>query len=264
MFHAVAMALCLFLWAYSIPLLLVLVAMGSPFALLFLAMGAGLSKLRDDQPICTSRLRTWFNHIPWHQWFDEASTVTIPGDRHYLIASHPHQLFCLGALICVHFRPKSRTLFAVAPLIFHVPFIGWLAAHLGCVPADKGSLQAALKVSSVLLVPGGVPEVVMFERGEMYTERYGMFRLGVPILPLVTTSQHYYVPKAPLYRLRLLIAKTFRVPIIFPWVFGWYGTWLPKRHALVVKQLEVSENVQREEYYKKIENAMYKSVRSYS
>jgi len=259
MLSILLMFVSLFVWAYSMPILLFLLLVGVPFALPMILLMLGVShvlQLVYTKPILTSPIRTYLNNIDLTFWFGEIDRVPLP-EKSHVIASHPHHIFCLGALLCIHFQPKSKTLIAVAPLIFHVPFMGWIAAQVGCIPSSFRSIQDALKVSSVILVPGGVPEVVSYERNELYTERYGLFKLGAPILPVVTMSKHYYVPPTRLYDLRMFIAKNYGVPIIFPWVFGWNGTWLPKRNPLKVKILEVKDRT-REEYFEVIKECIYK------
>lgn len=200
-------------------------------------------------PVITSSLRTFFNSLPFDLWFESVSEVNIPTDRHYLICSHPHGIFCLGPLLTVHFKRESKTLFAVAPIVFKIPLIGWICGELGCIPCDKDSIKRGLKISSVILVPGGVPEIVMHERNELYTRRWGMFTFKVPIIPLITLSRHYYLPKSPLYELRLFIARKFNIPVTFPYLFGWKNTWLPMRNRLEVKMLNEIENSDNDEYF---------------
>ena len=36
----------------------------------------------------------------------------------------------------------------------------------------------------------------------------------------------------PLYDLRMYIACRYNVPIVFPWICGWYNTWIPKRRPI--------------------------------
>jgi hypothetical protein len=254
MLSVILMFVSLFVWAYSIPLLLVMALVGVPIALPLFLLGLCVSwylQLAYDAPIPKSSIRTVVNRLDFTSWFGNVQQKRIPPNKRYLITSHPHGIFCLSTLLCVHFVPESTTLIAVSPLIFQIPVLGWFAGHLGCIPCSKESIRSALKVSSVILVPGGVPEVVMYERNEIYTERYGMFEFDADILPVVSKQRHYHVPRAPLYDLRLFVAKKYGVPIIFPWVFGWKNTWLPKRKPLTVQFLPV-EKRSRLEYFKLI------------
>lgn len=259
MLSILLMFVSLFIWAYSIPLIFILMVIGLPiaFPIFFTAVFISSSlQLFYKNPICVSKLRTFVNHLDFTYWFGSIDRVKVPEEAH-LIASHPHNIFCLGALLCVHFQPRSKTLIAVAPLIFHIPLLGWVAAQLGCIPANRDSISNALSANmSVILVPGGVPEVVSYEKDKIYTNRHGFLSFDAPVLPVVTTSKHYYVPEAPLYDLRMFIAQQYSVPIIFPWIFGWKNTWLPKREALTVKVLEVKDRTQKS-YFEEIKNTIY-------
>ena len=250
----------IFLWAYSIPLILIMILIGVPIAMPLFAAALLTStylKLIYKHPIQKSSIRTFINNLDFTYWFGDIDRVKIPSETH-LITSHPHNIFCLGALLCIHFQPKSETLIAVAPMIFHVPFIGWIAAKVGCIPSSKKSIKNALSSGmSVILIPGGVPEVVTYEKNKIYTQRYGFLNFNVPILPVITTSKHYFVPETPLYDLRIFIAKRYHIPIIFPWIFGWKNTWLPKRKSVTVKVLEVKKRTH-EEYFKTIKEHIYK------
>lgn len=253
------MFVSLFLWAYSLPLLVFLFFVGVPIVVPLFLIGLLISsslKLVYTKPIKTSRIRTFFNKLNYRFWFHDIDKVEIPNDN-MLICSHPHNVFCLSILLSVHFTPGSTTLFVVAPLVFHIPFLGVLAAHLGCIPASKDSILEGLKTSSVILVPGGVPEIITLERDEMYTSRYGMFKIDAPILPVVSLTKHYYLPPIPFYDLRMFIAKKYHVPVVFPWVFGYYGTWLPKRLPIRMKVLKVKKR-NRLQYFQEIKNAMYR------
>lgn len=250
----------LFIWAYSIPILIILILFGAPLAAPLFAFAFFISsslQLIYKKPIQHSWLRSFLNNIDLTGWFGKIDRVDLPEKAH-LICSHPHNIFCLGALLCIHFQPKSKTLIAVAPLIFHIPLLGWIAAQCGCIPSSKQSITNALDARmSVILVVGGVPEVVTYERDEIYTNRHKFLQFDAPILPVITTSKHYYVPKAPFYDLRMFIAENYRVPIIFPWVFGWMGTWLPDRKPITVKVLEVKKNRVHEEYFNEIKETIY-------
>lgn len=259
MLSILLMFISLFVWAYSIPILLFSVLLGIPLALpmiifmLFISHGL---QLVYTEPIPSSPIRTYLNNVDLTYWFGKVDRVKIPEKTH-LITSHPHNVFCLGALLSIHFQPNSKTLIAVAPLIFHIPVMGWIAAQAGCIPSDKQTITETLDQRlSVILVPGGVPEVITYEKNEIYTNRYTFLQFDAPILPVVTTSRHYYVPEAPLYDLRMFVAKRYGIPVIFPWVFGWNCTWLPKRKPVTVKVLEVKHRTQ-EEYFKTIKEAIY-------
>ena len=117
-------------------------------------------------------------------------------------------------LLCA-FRPGSNTLFAVSKWLFAVPFIGWLARHLGCIPATYKSITKALETNTVILVPGGVPELVS---GEWYTRRHGFLKIAkqmdIPIVPVLVDDYHYERLPFPLPYLQMYLARTFDLPVM--------------------------------------------------
>ena len=117
-----------------------------------------------------------------------------------------------------------------------IPVVGTVAVMLGCIPATKKSILNALKKHSVILVPGGVPELVT---GELYTRRFGFLKLGVPILPVVCKSEFYTVLDIGFKDIRIHIAKEYGIPIMFPWIFGWYNTWIPRRVPIKLSVLDI-------------------------
>jgi 1-acyl-sn-glycerol-3-phosphate acyltransferase len=163
--------------------------------------------------------------------------VQLPSGNN-LITSHPHGILCLGPLLTIHLKPGSTTYFAVTPLLFKIPIFGWIISMMGCIPATVDHIKSALERSSVILVPGGIPEIILYETDEHYTRRYGLFKFKVPIVPIITLSVHYKRVKIPFKRLRVDIANRLGIPIVFPWLFGWYNTWLPKRTPIKVKVLD--------------------------
>jgi hypothetical protein len=253
-FYILFVITTIFIWIYLLPLLVLAACVGIPFASTFVVLSFFLSNKYEHN--VDSILRRFVCEIPVTRWFGSISNIDIPVDNNYLITSHPHGVFCLGPLLTVHFKRGSRTLFAVAPLIFKIPIFGWFAANVGCIPATKGEIQNALKTTSVILVPGGVPELITQERGQIYTRRYGMFKFDAPMITLITKSNHYSFLKLPFYETRLYIARKLNIPIIFPWVFGHYFTWLPKRTPLVVTLERFSD---RETYFANVSSSLRSS-----
>lgn len=245
----------LFLWAYSLPLLLLCALFALPVFFPIYIVHEFLKRLGNNftSPCTQSSVRTVLNNIDFTWWFGKIDRIAV--QEKCLICCHPHNIFSIAILFGVHFVPKSRTLIAVAPLVYHVPFIGYLATLIGCIPCDKKHIANALNNNhSVILIPGGVPEIVSFEKKRLYTERYGMFKFGCKILPVVVTSTHYWVPQLPMYEMRIFIANKYKIPIISPIIFGWYGTLLPKRKHIELKVLEMYEWKNNNEYFKKINN----------
>lgn len=229
---AILMISLLFMWIFFLPIFLLGFIFSMPFFLvslpLSLVIGGGI--YLSFGHIKESTVRDIISSCPFDKWFGHVD-IPIPKKVH-LICCHPHGVICTMALVGVHFRPQSKTLIAVAPILFAVPVLGWIVKHLGGIPATYQDILTGLQSTSVILLPGGVPEIVSMERNEQYTDRWGFLRCAkeakVDILSLSTTNQHYTLLPMPLYDLRLYIAKKYNIPIVFPWIFGWYNTWVPK------------------------------------
>lgn len=187
--------------------------------------------LLKDELVADGTIRRIVNNIPYHLWFGKIDTMEILSTPH-LICSHPHGVLCTGILFSVHFRPGSTTLFAVSKWLFTIPLIGWLAHRLGCIPATYEHIETALKTNSVILVPGGVPELIT---GKPYTKRYGFLKIAkranVIIKPVTTRQSYFNLIPCPFEKVRMYIAIKYGFPIMFP-VLGWYGSWLPKRNPI--------------------------------
>ena len=233
---ALLIVLLLFMWIFFLPIFLVGFFFSIPFFVvslpisLMIAAGIYLS----FGQIKESSLRDIIASCPFEKWFGPID-IPIVQERH-LICCHPHGVVCTMALIGIHLRPKSKTLIAVAPIVFAVPVIGWVAKHLGAIPATYNDILTGLKTTSVILLPGGVPEIVAMEKGKQYMKRWGFLRCAkeakVDILAYIGKEQYYTLLPMPLYDLRMYIACRYNVPIVFPWIFGWYNTWIPKRNRI--------------------------------
>jgi len=229
---AIIMVVLIFMWVFFLPLFLLGFLFSVPFFVvalpLSLAIGAGIY-LSFDQ-IKESSIRDIVSSAPFEKWFGSIR-CDIPSDKNYLICCHPHGVICTMALCGIHFRPQSKTLVAVAPILFLVPIVGWIAKHLGAIPATYDAIQRALRTTSVILMPGGVPEIVSMEKNQPYEERWGFLKCAkqaaVDIIKVVGKQNYYTLQEMPLYELRMWIAKRYNIPIVFPWIFGWYNTWVP-------------------------------------
>lgn len=234
--------IAIFIWLYLLPILVVGTLCCIPFFIVvtppLLIISFTVMYLLKDEIIPSGYIREVVNNIPYHLWFGEIDTIqTLPTP--HLICSHPHGILCTGILFSTHFSPGSTTVFAVSKWLFAVPFVGWLARHLGCIPATYEHIEKALVTQSVILVPGGVPELIT---GKPYTNRFGFLKIAhkmkVPILPVLTESTFFNTLECPCEDLRMYIAIHIGIPIMFP-VMGWYGTWLPKPVPIKMKQLSV-------------------------
>tara|TARA_B100001027_G_scaffold184817_1_gene136945 strand:- start:267 stop:998 length:732 start_codon:yes stop_codon:yes gene_type:complete len=218
-----------------------------------------------DQIIKENVLRQYVNNLPYEKWFGDIENVPLPSFPS-LICLHPHGIICTGILFSTHFRPQSCTVIAVSKWLFLIPFVGWVARHLGCIPATYHDILLALKTTSVILVPGGVPELVT---GKLYTKRYGFLKIAkkanVPILPVVVKEEYYNRIPCPFVSFREKIAIYVGLPIMLP-VIGYYGTWLPKRIPIqpkVLEQIKIKDSIEAEhdQYFaelSKIVKVLYK------
>lgn len=258
----VAWFVAILLWVYLCPVLLIGTIVCMPYFILItpilLCISVSTVYFLKDSIVEAGLIRSIVNDMPYEEWFghiDRVGTLPTP----HLITSHPHGVLCTGVLFAVHLRKNSNTVFAVSQWLIAIPVIGWLAAQIGCIPASEESIRRALQSCSVILVPGGVPELVC---NEPYTRRHGFLRIArdanVPILPIKTLGTYFTVIDAPFKRVRRWIAKTYGIPIMLP-VLGWYGTWIPKRRPIkldVKKPFHVDSDdieMERVRYYQLLE-----------
>ena len=251
----------IFIWLYLLPILFIGTIICIPFFIIItpiiMIITCTMAYFIKDEIIPTGYIRSVVNNIPYNLWFGHIDDICAPA-KPTLICSHPHGILCTGILFSVHFRPGSSTLFAVSKWLFYIPVIGWLATQLGCIPATYYNINTALKTNSVILVPGGVPELIS---GKQYTRRYGFLKIAkkkkVPILPVTTKQTFFNRIPCPWESARIHIANKYGLPIMFP-VLGWYGTWLPKRRPIHMKThpsryIEQDIEQERQTYYKSID-----------
>jgi len=241
-YHILLMAILTFCWIWALPLLLVGVFFSVPACLALLPTCVLISLLFQwkchGKLMASSWLRRVISVIPWHQWFP-CNVLEVPTSPS-ILSVHPHGVLCCGAIAGIHFVPNSQTLFCVAPLLFYVPVLGWLARLLGCIPASYDTMKMALEQGfPLLIVPGGVPELVLAEKcddSEFFLEkRFGFLKLAmetqVPIFPIFSKGETatYRLIRAPLLNWRVWLSWKLNVPVVFPWFRGWYNLWLPRR-----------------------------------
>ncbi len=233
----------IFLWIYSLPLLVLMCFL---FFSLFLIILPPFILFGLLQYFFTRENLAKLNY-QW--WFGKVPKVHL--EKKFLVCFHPHGVLCTAAIVCIHL--KNDTKFAVAPLLLYMPIIGLFAKNLGCIEATEEEICKHLKKHSVILCPGGIPELVLQRH---YTRRIGFLRIAkkmnVPILPVVCKTNFYYVPRLPLESIRIHLAKL-NIPILF-FPLGWYGSFLPKRKNIqleVFKPYFVESNRTLEEHRKK-------------
>lgn len=253
----------IFIWMYLLPILIVGTLLCIPFFMFITPMLAAITftfiMVFKDEFIVRSPYREYMNNIPYHKWFGHYNTVENP-DKPTLITSHDHGVLCMGILLAAHFKPNSKTVFAVAPILFSIPFVGWIAKHVGAIPATEKAICNSLKTTSVIIVPGGIPELIT---DTPYTRRHGFLRIAqkmdVPILPIKTHTKFYDIVPIGGFDHRIYVAKHYGIPIMFPWVFGWYGTWLPKRNKIEWKALDTF-NMQKQDDLEESRKAYYRKI----
>ena len=231
-----------FIWIWSLPLLLIGAILLFPLALFFLPISFGISfwVQKHCTVVTNSCLRSFVNSLGIAAWFP-CNTIHIR--RQAVISVHPHGLLCCGALAGIHFVPGSTTIMCVAPALFYIPVIGWVLHLLGCIPADYTTMLKTLQLGhSIIVLPGGVPEIILLEQqnDQALFPRYGFLKLAAATKTPVTAvfvhgecSTFQLIP-LPCCKLRQSFAWWTNIPLIFPLILGYWGTWLPKQKELTL------------------------------
>jgi hypothetical protein len=256
--HILLLAVLTFCWIWLLPLMCIGFFFSVPVVVVSLpiciVISLTLQWWQHGQIYVDHPIRNAMSTIPWYQWFP-CNQLDVPETS--VVAVHPHGLLCCGALVGIHFVPGSKTVFCVAPLLFYIPVLGWFLRILGCVPAHYAIMLECLRAGhSVLIVPGGVPELVMAERSndEMWFKRSGFIRLAnearVPIQMVFVRGEcsTYRMLQGPLYEPRVHWAWKTNVPFVVPIFCGWYGSWLPRRVPLQMVMSTVQTETKNDYY----------------
>jgi len=256
--------LTIFIWIWSLPLLILCTLFLMPLAICFLPISIFISiYIKNYYPVTTqSRLRTLVSSLQLNEWFP-CNIIKIR--QQMLISVHPHGLLCCGALAGIHFTPGSTTILCVAPSLFYIPILGWTLHLLGCIPANYNSMLHVLKQGhSLICVPGGVPEIVMAEMGKdscLYP-RYGFLNLAkivnVPILSVFVKGEcsTFTFFRLPFLKQRTFLSWWLNIPLVFPYFFGHWGMWIPKRVPLKLYTYAMNEVPSRNEYSVRLSSLM--------
>lgn len=241
--HVLLFGILTGIWIWSLPILCVAAFFMMPMAMLTLfvlvVVGSYLQYTSDGRPIHDHWIRKYVSNIPWYEWFP-CNQLTIDSG---LIAVHPHGILCCGTLAGIHFVKGSKTCMCIAPIVFYIPVIGILARYLGCIPATRLSMLTALRKGlPVIVVPGGVPEIVLAETGDdtRRFKRYGFLKIARDVrckLSMVFVRGEcslYRLCRGPFLEWRAWISWRLNIPFVMPIMLGWYGTWLPKRSKLTL------------------------------
>ena len=245
-----------FVWIWSLPLLLIGAIMMFPFALFVLPISCLISLLVQQhcQVVTESFLRSFVNSLGLANWFP-CNTISVT--KQTVISVHPHGLLCCGALAGIHFVPGSTTIMCVAPVLFYIPVVGWGLHLLGCIPANYTSMLHTLQLGhSIIVLPGGVPEIVLLEQQDDQSlfPRYGFLKLAMATNTPVTTvfvrgecSTFQLIP-LPCLKLRTYLSWWTNIPAILPIVIGHWGTWLPKQTQLTLLSYHTNTVPTRNQY----------------
>lgn len=242
--HICLMFILIFFWLWSLPALIVLTLCMTPAACVATCISITISIYLQwrhrDRIFVNHWFRRWFSHIPWHEWFPcNQLTFETPA----VVGVHPHGLLCCGAVAGIHLVPGARTVLAVAPILFYVPVIGWLLRLIGCIPAHASIMRQAVQAGyTLLVVPGGVPEIVLAESGDDRRRfpRHGFLRIATeyqrPVWCVFVKGECslFQMVKGPALEWRAWLSWKINVPCVMPVFMGWYGTWIPKRRPLTL------------------------------
>ena len=259
------MCILVFFWLFSLPLLLIATCFALPLAyvgcILSLLVSLLLQWYHRGHILVRHPVRRWLSRIPWHEWFP-CNTLAFDGPA--VVGVHPHGLLCCGAVAGIHLVPGSQTVLAVAPVLFYVPVIGWMLRVLGCIPARRDVMRTALAHGHILLVvPGGVPEIVLAESGDDLQRfpRHGFLSLDktktVWCVFVRGECALFTMVRAPFRALRTWLSWKLNIPLTVPLFLGWYGTWLPKRTPLTLFRQKTLPN--KDAYTKTLHRLMYLS-----
>ena len=242
----------MFAWLFLLPLYLFACLCCSSCLLCTLPFSFAASRRLVRNPVIFKRnhfLRQLLSAVSWRDWFGAKAVQQEFGNS--IVCCHPHGLLSLGTLSMLHFVPESRTVMAVTPLLFYIPLFGLLGPYLGLVPATKKGLLAVLKSERTLLIlPGGVPEIVCAEAEEctlFIKRRMGLFKLAFEAgrdlqIVIVEGEEKLYRPlKLPLLERRIWLSWVTNLPFMLPWFGGHYGTFIPRPIQLKARLLKLVE-----------------------
>lgn len=210
------------------------------------------------KPRTRSFLRDFLTGLKLYRWFP-CNTLKIK--KQSLISVHPHGVQCCGAIAGIHLVDGSETISCVAPIMYFVPFVGQCLNLLGCIPATRASMEAALRDGySLINVSGGVPEVVLTEMNsdtEFYP-RFGFLNLArnfrVQVLTVFSEGETatFNVLRLPWLRERVKLSRYFNFPLMLPFMSGYYGLWIPKRVKIRLRSYCHSSVPTKEQYTQKL------------
>eukprot|EP00249_Psilotum_nudum_P013489 c24359_g1_i1 orf=441-1265(-) len=175
----------------------------------------------------------------------------------YVFGAEPHSILPVGLLgfsKSIGQLSSSKMRIGATSAIFHSPIIRHIWSWMGMVPVSKKLLLKYLENGySVILVPGGVREVLLMEHDHevvFLRKRYGFVRAaiktGSSLVPCFMFGQKYvyrwWKPKGKLF------AYLSRTILFSPLAFwGVFGTPIPYQKPVCVvvgKPIDVKKNLQ--------------------
>ena len=156
----------------------------------------------------TKRFKQWLKRWPIWDWFrfyfpaDLITTTKIDTTRNYIMAFHPHGVYCLSLFANVLFNPhfeQSTGLdihVSTLPMNFYWPVWREFILAMGLVSCDKKAIKRALdtntKGSCMAIAVGGGEEFKYMKKGTMdlvLSKRKGFAKLalqtGSSLLPVI-------------------------------------------------------------------------------
>ena len=113
----------IFIWIFSLPLLFLTCIFWIPFGMFLLVVFSSISFYiqwhHKNDIIVNSLIRKCIKLMNIKSWFPQVTFVhKQPAD---FIIGHPHGILSCGMII--HHFESDNTVFAVAPILFHIPIL---------------------------------------------------------------------------------------------------------------------------------------------